>query len=537
MDGLLAAVGPVKAAIIAVLLALLVRYFQNARSNYAAPRKTFSIHPLAPSFISGIYAAYQLGINETEFLLSLQKQYGAAVYLPFPIAQHFILSDKLVRRIYSGAYNSQLSFIPIRKRMSTTIFGMADSITALDNAQLDKHIFPVHAKGMTKARLLNAVDRFDKSVKDTVTHELHNWKGDKTVDIVDWTYTLMFKASLAALFGDQLDIPLDRFMKCFKDFDTAFPLLASEQIPTFLQRHFPPVVARGVRSRDWLNVRFGKWARETGCAGLDDGDVVKAMATEGIRLGFSDYDNGSGILGDFWALLANNPFAVSWIVIYLIQADKQIYRDVMAEIDSVDLSNTPPAQADLPLLTSVIFETLRLKSSSFSIRSAPPTNASVAHLRADEDDQNGIFIQPGEKLTCITRVGHLDPEVWGGSARQWDGRRFYDDPETRYDPDTPKKSKRIPEVRAFGGGVSICEGRNLAQAELKAFLVHVLQSFEFSLTPATIEQTQNVKNLDTLVSTEGVQMMAPKAAPGRPGLGVLQLDGAMYVRMSKRHKE
>lgn len=466
---------PVKASVIAVLLGFLVRLYVQSVNAQQGPRKTFSLHPLVPSLISGIYAAYQVGANETEFLLQLQERYGASVYLPFPIGQHFILSDKLVRRIYSGAYNNQLSFIPIRKQMSTTVFGMASSITALDSTQLDKHIFPVHSKGMTKARLGNALARFDKSVKDTVADELQNWKGEKIIDIVDWTYTLMFKASLAALFGDQLDIPLEQFMECFRNFDSAFPLLASEQIPEFVQPYFPPVVARGVRSRDWLNTRFGKWARETGCAGLDDHDVVKAMAMEGLRLGFNDYDNGSGMLGDFWALLANNPFAVSWIVIYLIQADKQLYKDVMSEIDSIDLHTTLPSQADMPLLTSVIFETLRLKSSSFSIRRAPPTNESVTHLRVDEDDHNGIFIQPGEKLTCITRVGHLDPNVWGETARQWDGRRFYDDPATS-DTDKPKKSRRIPEVRAFGGGVSIvsitlvhCRFRFNTDVDVRAF--------------------------------------------------------------------
>lgn len=449
------ALSPVQAAVLAILVALAIRYIYNSKNTHT-PRQTFSIHPLAPSIVSGIYAAYQLGVNETQFLLSLQEQYGASVWLPFPIGQHFILSDKLVRRIYSGAYNKQLSFIPIRKQLSSTIFGMASTITSLDSTQLDKHIFPVHSKGMTKARLVQALDRFDQSVKSTVANELHSWTGDKTIDIVDWTYTLMFKASLAALFGEKLDIPLNQFMKCFKDFDNAFPLLASEQIPEFVQPYFPAVVAQGVRSRDWLNTRFGKWARETRCAGLDDGDVVKAMAMEGLRLGWSDYDNGSGVLGDFWALLANNPFAVSWIVVYLIQADSELYKDVMAEIDGVDLSSSLPSQADMPLLTSVIFETLRLKSSSFSIRSAPPTNDSVTHLRTNEDDTEGVFIQPGEKLTCITRVGHLDPDVWGETARQWDGRRFYDDPDTDLQGDLQtSKSRRIPEVRAFGGGVSI----------------------------------------------------------------------------------
>jgi hypothetical protein len=448
-------ISPIQGLLLAGILAFLIHHLYATRNN-SAPRKTFSIHPLAPPFISGAYAAYQLGINETDFLSFLQGKYGSAVYLPFPIGQHFVLSDKLVRKIYSGKYNNQLSFIPIRKKLSTVIFGMSSKITDLQGDQLDKHIFPVHSKGMTKPRLASAVDRFYQSITETIALEKQEWKGDKTIDAVDWTFTLMFKASMAALFGDQLDIPLPTFIKCFQDFDRAFPLLASEQIPKFIQPYFPSVVAQGVKSRDWLNVQFGKWARETGCAGLDDGDVVKAMAMEGIKLGFSDYDNGSGILGDFWALLANNPFAVSWIVIYLVQAEKQLLEDVMAEIDAVDLSSTAPAQADTPLLTSVIFETLRLRSSSYSIRLASPMNEIAVHVADEDAGVEGTFVRPGEKIVCAVRAGHLDTSVWGENARVWDGRRFCDDPNAVTNGDLcTSKSRRMPEVRAFGGGVSI----------------------------------------------------------------------------------
>jgi len=60
-----------------------------------------------------------------------------------------------------------------------------------------------------------------------------------------------------------------------------------------------------------------------------------------------------------------------------------------------------------------------------------------------------------------------------------------------------------------------CEGRNLAIAELKAFLVHVLQSFEFSTTPETLAKTQAEKPLESMVTVDGRSMLAPKPAPGR----------------------
>lgn len=60
-----------------------------------------------------------------------------------------------------------------------------------------------------------------------------------------------------------------------------------------------------------------------------------------------------------------------------------------------------------------------------------------------------------------------------------------------------------------------CEGRNLAIAELKAFLVHVLQAFEFSITEETLVKTQSEKPLEGLTTVEGRTMLAPKPVPGR----------------------
>lgn len=449
------------AAALAASTLLLIHLAYKRPLTETPPRKTFSLHPLLPSFISGMYAAYKLGVDETQFLLLLREGYGDTVYMPFPMNLHLVLDDAIIRDTFSGTYNKQMSFTPPRKDLSTTIFGLAKSITSPNSMQLDKHIFPVHAKAMTKPRLAKAVVRFQQAIYDAVKDECSSWTGDKSVDLVDWTFTLMFKASLVALFGEKLDLPLETFMKCFQDFDAAFPLLASEKIPKFVQSYFPGVVGQGVRSRDHMIAEFAKWARETGCAGLEVGDVIKDVADEGARLGFGDYDIGSCMLGDFWPLVANNPFAVTWIVIYLIQCENAFSGQVMAEIDNVDCSVMPPAEADLPLLTSVIYETLRLQTSVYTKRQAWSKNEEPVHMKSAKHGaaaghfDPGLWVHPGEQVLLATRLGHLDPNIWGETAGVWDGRRFYDGPFAEQTELGTSKARRIPEIKAFGGGQSM----------------------------------------------------------------------------------
>lgn len=408
---------------------------------------SFSLHPLCPPFINGAYAAYQLGADETAFILYLRENYGDIVYLPFPLCQYFVLSDVIIRKIYNGTYNSQLSFIPIRKLFSGMIFGMSKK--SWQSQELEKILFPLHHRGMAKGKLTHAIGRFtnyvDEAVKKEETRLRESPTESDTVDLITWAFSIMFEASISALFGNEFPVSREKLRKAFHAFDDIFPLLSSGMIPLSLQPYFTPAgIAEGIKERDEMNVFLGKWARETDCAGLEEDDVVRSTAAEMFKLEWSDYDAGTSLMGDFWALLANNPFAACWVLTYLTQADKQLLEDVYAEIDSIPLG-VQAHQADLPLLQSCFFETLRLQTSTFSIRQC--SEQVVLGGKA--------VISPGESVICVTRAGHLDTELWGEDARAWDGRRFYDDPNSNASLEKGSKASKIPFVRAFGGGVSI----------------------------------------------------------------------------------
>ncbi len=170
----------------------------------------------------------------------------------------------------------------------------------------------------------------------------------------------------------------------------------------------------------------------------------------------------------------------------------------------------------VPLLTSAIQETLRYRSSVFSMRrvTAPVT-------------LGGCQLRPGEKVICATRQVHLDDEIHPG-ADEFNMRRYLDPPRPM------KDGKLVPNhSMPFGGGVSMCEGRqvnppapsparssnhsvhrHMAMVELRLFIAILL-------TYASLE-------IDEGCTTR------PEVVRERMGLGILHPKGDMDVILRKR---
>lgn len=143
---------------------------------------------------------------------------------------------------------------------------------------------------------------------------------------------------------------------------------------------------------------------------------------------------------------ANAPYAALHHILYLSQSPH--LPALLAELDShlSSSSTTSPlslaslsSSQSLPLLTSTLYETLRLSSSSFSIRIVQDP----AGFLFPSPGTAGHLIPRGARVVCATRVAHLTQEARG---EEWDGERFVGEEERR---------RAAREVRAFGGGISV----------------------------------------------------------------------------------
>ncbi|GAA5961005.1 hypothetical protein JCM3765_006500 [Sporobolomyces pararoseus] len=525
-------------ALLVLLLAIAAAYHLSyglKRTPLAPP--TFSL-PFCPSFLAGLVAIIRLGADEDGFLRSLQQKYGSVVYLPWPLQQYFVLEAETIDQIYKAS-PKVLSFLPIRREMQFTVFDALGSWWN-DKPTMDG-FYRIHSRGLQRSQLEDSLDRFVK----TVHREIENFAsrldetsdGQLVVDLNSWITDIFFEASLVGLFGpivrEPSGISRENFRKAFDSFDDAFPLLASGLIPRPLIKI---LLKKGKQGQHVLAEVMRKWI-EAGFPGLETG-VVKDMAQNALDQNLGTREAGKLLVADAWALQANAPYVPSQLLLCLLQGPETLLKGVVSEIDrSISLAcesaSSPHSMhhlsQHLPLLQSCITETLRTGTSVFSIRDVEQPLPLRARNQAE------VVIPPKSRVICATRASHLDQVTWGEEAHKWDGRRFFDGDVEKVASleESEKKSTRAREVWGFGGGISRCEGNQLATFELKSFISILLATFEFEIVAHSSSTLEDYETLSLAGTRDGLR---PKRRPGRVGLGVFQLDKDMKVRIRRRPK-
>jgi hypothetical protein len=161
-----------------------------------------------------------------------------------------------------------------RKTMQGLMFGMADNIWTGARA-METRIFHVHGKGLSK---VNSTPPFPASSSfESLGKQIDLGGGFLELDLADWVTTTIYEGATPGLFGPSLlassistsCLSPERLRNAFAAFDTAFPLLASGLIPTFLYSSIPPIASH-----------FGEWV-PAGLLGLPD--WVDATKWDGRR--------------------------------------------------------------------------------------------------------------------------------------------------------------------------------------------------------------------------------------------------------------
>ncbi|KAJ2500213.1 hypothetical protein GGH96_002906 [Coemansia sp. RSA 1972] len=118
--------------------------------------------------------------------------------------------------------------------------------------------------------------------------------------------------------------------------------------------------------------------------------------------------------------------------------------------------------AELPYLSAVIYETLRLRASTSGVwpRDAPRMGVSIG----------GHFIPPGTVICGSIGGVHLNPSTWS-TPKLFEPERFLG----------TEGELRKRNVVAFSAGVRVCPGRHLAMMELVMTLGTVLLKYDLDL--------------------------------------------------------
>ncbi|KAG8887249.1 hypothetical protein FRC00_000480 [Tulasnella sp. 408] len=177
------------------------------------------------------------------------------------------------------------------------------------------------------------------------------------------------------------------------------------------------------------------------------------------------------------------------------------------------------SNASLPLITSVVSESLRVSSSSFSIRTVVEDGVTINGYPQFEFSKDDV-------LLCQLRSVHLDQEVYGPDAATFKPDRFLG---SGIVTEGGSRKPFLP----FGGGVSQrsvaflkvptnpieqCEGRHYASKGCKLVLALFLLNFDIKLDPAYEAPSSGSALLDMT----------------RIGTGVLHPTKPTHILVSKR---
>lgn len=162
---------------------------------------------------------------------------------------------------------------------------------------------------------------------------------------------------------------------------------------------------------------------------------------------------------------ANAYRSAFWTLAYVLQDQSLVaaLREEIAPVFAQGTTNLGSRIENCPLLESVYFESLRLSSSSATIRTVRNTTTI-----------GDFTLRKGTEVLVPYCQLHFDNSVWGPSPAQFNPERFLKN----------SHLKQSPSFKPFGGGSTYCPGRFLARQEVMAFVAVVLHRFDVTLSPS-----------------------------------------------------
>lgn len=176
---------------------------------------------------------------------------------------------------------------------------------------------------------------------------------------------------------------------------------------------------------------------------------------------------------------------------YILQDQSLVaaLREEIAPVFAQGTANLGSRIENCHLLESVYLESLRLSSSSATIRTVRNTTTI-----------GDFTLRKGIEVLVPYCLLHLDSSVWGPSPTQFIPDRFLKN----------SHLKQSTSFKPFGGGSTYCPGRFIARQEVMSFVATVLHRFDVTLSPpadGAYGKKQKMPRLDH--KTLSVSLMSP----------------------------
>ncbi|GAB1315261.1 Abscisic acid 8'-hydroxylase 4 [Madurella fahalii] len=310
-----------------------------------------------------------------------------------------------------------------------------------------------------------------------------------TVSLYQWISDVFIDMGTQAYFGRLLQEIEPDLIRTFMAFET-LSWQAMYQYPSFLCKEMMDAKAKLQHAMEVYFYRTPKSQR------ADASWFISRIEEETSRLQVAPADSAIFFFQLFWSINGNTRKAPFWIFSYLLCGNQHLVDIIrtetapaMHEDGTVDVAYLINDQT-CPRLNSVWDETVRLTAFAASVR-----------FLTHDVELGGKTLRKGNRLMMPQRQLHFNTQAFGETAAQFDPDRFWNDPSLR----------RNPSLRPFGGGATMCPGRNLAKQTTLAFVTKVVHDFDISLDPPN--------------------QKFPEPAEGKPSIGLVDVQEGHDLRV------
>lgn len=389
----------------------------------------------------------------------------------------------------------------------------------------------LHHRYLLEKKAVNGLTaNFMRVLNDQIACEPHG-KGDegkeKDVSLYAWLQEKIFVASTTALMGS-------RILEVYPSLQEDFFVFDRDMLTMFfgIPKWMSP---KPYKAREKALHGLTKWQQQMQeeCKGEPkdpEGDtdwepifgsrVNRAKQRYYASRGMSLEARAGSDLGFLFGLNSNAIPATGWMLFHILndKSEKSLLSRVMAELETAkrgDGSLDIPTLLALPLLHSILHEVLRLYVDILVTRELPQDLT----LPLD-DGRRSVLLGKKSVVIAPSWLGHRDEARWTEPpSSQFHAERFL-----KEDPETGKvvfttagtNGKFFP----FGGGKTICPGRNFAKQEVLASVAIMLLTFKF----------EPLGFVDGNGKSTG---KFPGLTNAYPGSGVIVMEGDMMVKISR----
>ncbi|KAH6612193.1 Pyoverdine/dityrosine biosynthesis protein-domain-containing protein [Chaetomium sp. MPI-SDFR-AT-0129] len=204
-----------------------------------------------------------------------------------------------------------------------------------------------------------------------------------------------------------------------------------------------------------------------------------------------------------------NPQLCMISTLYLLAKHPNIQTRLLAEIQQSKgvghAEPDPDTLQDMPFLTAVIYESLRL---------FPPIGQLV-NRRASKDALLGgdVVIPKGTYLGYNCYSTNRDPGIWGPTAHNFDPARWGDSSLAIQKQYRQRRAKA--EFISFHGGRRACLGEKFAVLQMRITLVALIREFSWTLDPTWVDRKTPSRQPFAIFSADYRPLLSPPG-PGYP---------------------